>query len=124
MLNIDIFFNTIDKLLIEKGISKSLFYKEVGISSGNFSDWKKGRSKPSAMALSKISTYFNCSINELMTSNNNILSEQEERLIKSFKKLNSIGQAKANEQLEALTKIPEYNLLGRTDNSTSHTFDS
>lgn len=61
MLNL----NNLFKLLEERGKSKYLSEK-TGISTGNISDWKSGRSVPSADALVKISKTFNCSVDYLL----------------------------------------------------------
>lgn len=52
-------------LLQPRGISKKLS-EATGISSGNISDWKKGRSKPTAEALTSIADYFDVSIDYLL----------------------------------------------------------
>lgn len=117
MLNIDNFLNKIDKLLMEKRISKTTFYKQVGISSGNFSDWKKGRSKPSIVSIGKIANYFNCSVEFLtndniddnintIKANDNIeniinltsLNDEENKLISIFRKLDKTYQEKLIKQ--------------------------
>lgn len=53
-------------LLQERGISQYSFSKEVGISSGNLSDWKAGRSAPKLEAIKKIADYFNVSVDYLL----------------------------------------------------------
>lgn len=52
-------------LLQPRGISKKLS-EATGISSGNISDWKKGRSKPTAEALTSIADYFDVSVDYLL----------------------------------------------------------
>lgn len=52
-------------LLQPRGVSKKLS-EATGISPGNISDWKKGRSKPTAEALSLIADYFEVSIDYLL----------------------------------------------------------
>ncbi len=52
-------------LLQPRGISKKLS-EATGISSGNISDWKKGRSKPTAEALTLIADYFDVSVDYLL----------------------------------------------------------
>ena len=61
MLDLSNFF----KLLDNRGIAADMS-KTTGISSGNISDWKSGRSKPSAETLIKIAEYFDCSIDYLL----------------------------------------------------------
>lgn len=53
------------ELLKERGRAEELS-RNTGISSGNISDWKSGRSKPGLESLLKIADYFNCSIDYLL----------------------------------------------------------
>lgn len=56
-------------LLEPRGVSKKLS-ESMGISTGNISDWKSGKSKPTAEALLKIADYFNVSIDYLLGRTN------------------------------------------------------
>ena len=60
---------TINKLLEQKGISASRMMKELGFSSGLYSQWKKGAQKPSADKLQKIADYFNVSVDYILGNN-------------------------------------------------------
>lgn len=51
-------FNKIQKLLIKNNISMTKLGKAVGISQGNMSDWKSGKSKPKFQSLQKIADFF------------------------------------------------------------------
>ena len=93
-------------------ISPNAFAKEVKISSGVVTKWKKG-SLPSTDALLKISNYFDISIDYLLTgqekSSSSYLTENEQKIIDTFKNLTPtqqgeiIGRAKVmaeqNEEL-------------------------
>lgn len=61
MLNLSNLFS----LLSERGAAKILSDK-TGISTGNISDWKSGKSNPNAEALIKLAKYFNCSVDYLL----------------------------------------------------------
>lgn len=61
MPNLDNLF----RLLQNRGSSKDLS-NQTGISTGNISDWKSGRSKPGLEALIKIADYFDCSIDYIL----------------------------------------------------------
>ena len=61
ILNLENLFGLINK----RGEIKKLA-KATGISTGNISDWKAGRSKPGADALCKIADVFNCSVDYLL----------------------------------------------------------
>ena len=61
-----LFLVKVDKifsLMSEKGISAKELSERTGISSGNISDWKSGRSTPKADALVKIASILNVSVN-------------------------------------------------------------
>lgn len=53
------------ELLKKRGVSEDLS-RNTGISSGNISDWKNGRSKPGLNSLIKIADYFDCSVDYLL----------------------------------------------------------
>lgn len=54
-----------DRLSDFNVVSKELT-AATGISPGNISDWKKGRSKPSIDTIIKIADYLNCSVDYLL----------------------------------------------------------
>ncbi|WP_250278765.1 helix-turn-helix domain-containing protein [[Clostridium] colinum] len=98
--DINIFLNNINNLVKKKGITKSHFYKEIGISAGSFGDWKSGKSKPSEKTLEKLSQYFNCTLDELILNNtNNNLTEQEKKLLNLFNKLDEDYKNQAISQI-------------------------
>lgn len=72
MVNIDNLF----KMISEKGITQSKLAENTSISTGNISDWKKGKSMPSAVKLDELATYFDCSVDYLLgrTENPNLSS--------------------------------------------------
>lgn len=54
------------ELMAESGITQLKLSKETGISTGNISDWKSGRSSPKADALCKIADYLGVSVDYLL----------------------------------------------------------
>lgn len=103
MANLDNLFN----LMKEKGITAKQLSASTGISTGNISDWKSGRSMPTASKLIILSNYFGCSIDFILghnisTENNslvlikNSLEEKNnirlQKLIDIFDKLNTDAQ--------------------------------
>lgn len=58
--------DNIFSLMNENGITAKELSEKTGISSGNISDWKSGRSTPKAEALIKIATLFNVSVDYLL----------------------------------------------------------
>ena len=128
MYNFDIksFLENIDLLISEKNISKGQFYKEIGISAGNFGDWRRGRSKPSINTLNRLSSYFDCSIDYLLgIENNNIntLDIQENKLLDVFRTLNGEYKTKAINQVCAL-QLEMKKLQQSTDELSITTVDN
>lgn len=66
--------NNLFKLISIKGITQSKLAEDTSVSTGNISDWKKGKSMPSAVKLDELATYFGCSVDYLLgrTDNPNI----------------------------------------------------
>ena len=62
MVNLDNLFHRI----LEQGLTPQKVSRETGISAGNISDWKKGRSAPSASALVLLADCLDCSIDYLL----------------------------------------------------------
>lgn len=60
------FWNIFLDLCNKKGKSPNGVAKELGISSGSITWWKKGERNPGASALKKISEYFNVSVGYLL----------------------------------------------------------
>lgn len=54
------------KLLNEHNMTAKDLAKAVGLSGGNITDWKTGRSKPSVSSLKKIANYFNVTVDYLL----------------------------------------------------------
>lgn len=82
--------NTVEKIfsiLKDRNIKQKTFASAIGVSQGNVTDWKKGRSNPSRDVLSRISSYLNVSIDYLLGSEATSdmdsfpLTRQEEELI-------------------------------------------
>jgi transcriptional regulator with XRE-family HTH domain len=57
-------------LIEEKGVTAADVAKEVDLPKSSFTDWKKGRSKPSADALAKLADYFDVSVDYLLGRSN------------------------------------------------------
>ncbi len=62
MVHLDHLFQRIS----EKGLSAKKLSEATGISTGNISDWKSGRSMPSAVNLDIIADYLDCSVDYLL----------------------------------------------------------
>jgi transcriptional regulator with XRE-family HTH domain len=53
-------------LINERGITQKDLAQAIGVSTGNISDWKSGRAKPSIDVLNRIANYFGVSIDYLV----------------------------------------------------------
>ena len=62
MVNLDNLFS----LIKERGITAKKLSDDTGISTGNISDWKSGRSMPTAIKLDVIADYLDCSVDYLL----------------------------------------------------------
>lgn len=54
------------ELMDKNNVKQLQLSKVIGVSQGNISDWKSGRSTPSIEALVKIAEYFNVSVDYLL----------------------------------------------------------
>ncbi|HEY2493598.1 MAG TPA: helix-turn-helix transcriptional regulator [Paenibacillus sp.] len=102
-------YERIELLIKNKGMTKKLFCEELGISTGNLGDWKRGKSTPSTNKLIEIGAYFDVSLDwiilgkgpkygllregrgvylldelQQLNSSNSILSDQEKGFIKEY----------------------------------------
>lgn len=78
MVNLDNLFS----LLKDKKITAKTMSEATGISSGNISDWKKGRSYPSAPKLVDIAEYLECSVDYLLgRTDDPVLHKPKEEII-------------------------------------------
>ena len=72
--------------------------EDTGISTGNISDWKNGRSMPSASKLDILADYLDCSVDYLLgrdeaISDNYIVSDKYEKMvIDQFRTLSDQGK--------------------------------
>lgn len=59
-------YGRIESLIKQKGMTKKSFCEQLSISTGNFGDWKRGKSTPSTNKLIEISAFFNVSLDWLI----------------------------------------------------------
>ncbi len=55
----------VDEVIKEKGLTAKELAQNIGVSTGNVTDWRKGRSKPSAEVVAKIARYLGVSTDYL-----------------------------------------------------------
>lgn len=88
MANLNNLFIRINDL----GINAKTLSENTGISTGNISDWKSGRSMPTAKKLISLADYLNCSIDYLLgrTNNPEINTETVEKTFRSPEELHKL----------------------------------
>lgn len=112
MLNVDILFSLLEK----RNIKQSDLSKATGISTGNISDWKKGKSFPSAEKLVLIADFLGCSTDYLLgriekstaPTNSSKIDAQKSKLLSNYDKLNDEGQNKLVGYSEDLVDTKKY----------------
>ena len=67
MVNLDNLF----KRISDQGLTAKKLSDATGISTGNISDWKSGRSMPSAIKLDILADYLDCSVDYLLGRTDN-----------------------------------------------------
>ncbi|MFB9329943.1 helix-turn-helix domain-containing protein [Paenibacillus aurantiacus] len=60
-------YERIESLIARRGMAKKAFCEQLNISTGNFGDWKRNVSAPSARKLIEIAAFFDVSLDWLMT---------------------------------------------------------
>lgn len=114
---------------LEKGLTQKQLGKLCGIADSNIRKYENGRQDPKLPTIRKIAVALELPLSALVADwsafspteifedltdddiKNGINPRQEDKdnkIIKHFHNLNAIGQDKAVEQVELLTKIPEY----------------
>lgn len=105
------------KLIKEKGISQKELTVAIGVSSGNFSDWKKKRSKPSSNILKKIAEYFNVSVDYLLTG-----EEKSPQKPNKGVWIPVLGEISAGMPIEAVANIIDYEEIDEQTASSGEYF--
>ena len=81
----------IQQKLDEKGIKPSKMSKDLGFSSGLFSQWKSGKQKPSTEKIEKVAEYLGCTVDYLVGTESSIekvypnISEDDINMLNSLK---------------------------------------
>jgi transcriptional regulator with XRE-family HTH domain len=59
-------YQRIEELIKERGMTKKAFCEQLGISTGNFGDWKRGKTTPGTNKLIEIASFFDASLDWIM----------------------------------------------------------
>lgn len=65
-------YNRIEILIKSHGLTKKAFCEELKISTGNLGDWRRGKSTPSTNKLIEIASFFDVSLDWLLTGRERI----------------------------------------------------
>ena len=95
------FYDILQGLCREHGLSVSAALKIMGVSSGNISHWKKGR-LPKGKTLRRIAQFFDVPIDFLIADKQKLLAAQQERLLLLF---NSVPKDRRENALRAFEAI-------------------
>ncbi|ANS73532.1 transcriptional regulator [Paenibacillus yonginensis] len=88
-------YERIDLLIRMKKMTKKNFCEELGISTGNLGDWKRGKSTPSTNKLIEIAAFFDVSLDWLMLGKgtlNSAVKEQAESYRHYYSRLDEDGR--------------------------------
>ena len=119
------FQENLKELRTKKGLSQKKLADEIGVAQSSINYWESGQRVPNIEACTRMAEFFHVDLRDLLdldaelaSGNNNrpivsvrrpyTINSDEYDLLKLFDKLNDEGQDKAIEQVELLTKIPEY----------------
>lgn len=120
----------IREIRIKSGITQKQLAEKLNTSQQNLAQYENGKRKPKIETLEKISSALDIPLYELTDIQTAIIdgyvftgtpetvkefrlaskfiNSKRGKILQHFKKLNDAGQEKALEQIEMLTKIPEY----------------
>ena len=109
-------------LMSERGLTAKKIADATGISTGNISDWKSGRSSPSVLKLEQIADFLDCSIDYLVGRANqpNFVSEirdEDQDLLNTVHQLDARDQGKVLGYAESLLSAEKYSVKGGFKNA-------
>lgn len=91
------------------GMKQKQLQQELGLSNSAFSDWKKGKGRPSVEALIKFSEYFNVSMDwlafggeDMFKNQTGTVSPHEATLLMKFRSLSDEQQVRLEAYLDGM----------------------
>lgn len=94
-------------LLMEKlRLTKKQVSDGTGISTGNISDWAKGRCLPSADKLEKLADFLDCSVDYILGRTNAVNEKSEYADL--YNKLDDLDQAEIRGEIKQMLKADKY----------------
>lgn len=105
------FWNKFVELCNQKGVSPNFVARELGITSGTVTSWKKGGT-PRDTTLRKIADYFGVSVDYLLGRDQDFLQHcaapEKEKEPPLLEQLNNIMKDMTEEELEELNRYVDY----------------
>ena len=104
------FYDRFCEVCREKGTKPTIVIQELGLSSGNMTNWKKGRT-PKTDVINRVAEHLGVSIDYLLektdikeapSQNEDAISEAEKKIHQNIKLLNDEGLEKAIEYIDFL----------------------
>lgn len=92
----------ISELLAARHISAAKMMRELGFSSGLYSQWKAGKQQPSAEKLQKISAYLGVSMDYLLSGTQTETDETEDELLLLARKTKELPKAEREKLMAVL----------------------
>lgn len=99
------------ELMLQRNITQKQLADGIGVSTGNISDWKSGRSSPNIEVLPKIADYLNCSVDYLLGRTDNPqahegisaeISEDKQNLLEMFDQLHEDDKIRIITKMETI----------------------
>lgn len=106
-------YDRIEWLIKTKGLTKKDFCLELGISTGNLGDWKRGKSTPSTNKLIEIAAYFDVSLDWLLTGKERQAGQVNERKETYMTEIAKWAELYADLSSEEAAFIQEYLAFAR-----------
>lgn len=106
-------FDNLFKIIAEKGLTAKKVSEDTGISTGNISDWKSGRSAPSAAKLKILADYLDTSADILLG---------RETTKRKGVKIPVLGRVQAGIPVEAIQEILDYEEITEEQAATGEFF--
>lgn len=105
------FLKVLEKLMSDNGLNKSKLSKQSGIAYTTIDGfYKKGCDNIKLSTLRQLASFFNVSLDYLITGENDadVLDEKELKLIKHYRELNDIGRNRLTEYMHLLSLDRNY----------------
>ncbi|CAM2981545.1 helix-turn-helix transcriptional regulator [Paenibacillus sediminis] len=105
-------YERIELLIEARNMTKKAFCEQLGISTGNLGDWKRGKSTPSTNKLVEIASFFNVSLDWLIIGRDpkaEIINDMKERYCPdAMKQLNIQNDDLSEQEIQFIREYIEF----------------